>query len=336
MAYFSLRAATILLITVCTSCMPGDALAPFSTIQDCPECPELVVVPPGKFMMGSTAEERQPEIALDNAMLDGMTVDDVRGPEVLTGMADEEPKHEVTIGYSFALGRYPITRAEFAAFVAETGYHTPGCSVFVDTGFVWMDTISWPNPHYPSSDRHPVVCITWQDAQAYVQWLSQKTGHRYRLPSEAEWEYAARAGTTTLRWWGNSRDSACYFGNVRDSALMVPRIEAGRVGGAPIMFHCNDGYEYIAPVNRPGVQPNPWGLYEMLGNIFEMTQDRYHINYEGAPTDGSAWEEGGLPLLTGRGGGITTFPSFVRSAYRGFYVEGFKVPHLGFRVVREM
>jgi formylglycine-generating enzyme required for sulfatase activity len=155
--------------------------------RDCDQCPEMVVVPAGNFMMGS--------------------------PKTEVGRFDPEgPQHPVTIATSFALGKYEVTVAEFKDFVQVTGYQTEaernpdqGLAVWDEKKdkWVWSKGQSWRSPGFAQDDRHPVVGVSWNDAQAYVEWLAKRTGQAYRLPSEAEWEYAARAGTTTARFWGN-------------------------------------------------------------------------------------------------------------------------------------
>ncbi|MEE8502787.1 MAG: SUMF1/EgtB/PvdO family nonheme iron enzyme, partial [Kiloniellales bacterium] len=153
------------------------AAAP-DTFKDCDTCPEMVVIPAGSFTMGSPASEK--------------------------GRYNKEgPQHRVSIPRSFALGKYEVTKAEFAAFVHETGRDAQGCLIRDDGKWKDDDSKSWRNPGYTQSDSHPVVCVNWDDAKAYARWLSRKTGKEYRLPSESEWEYAARASTTTARYWGD-------------------------------------------------------------------------------------------------------------------------------------
>ena len=169
----------------------GAATAAAETFRDCPDCPVMVKVPVGTFIMGSTAAETTRE------EIDPKSV------------ADERPPHSVTITREFALGQFAVTRGEFAAFVRDSGYNPPnGCYVYNTTSgqFALDQNRNWHNPGFAQSNQHPVVCVSYDDAQRYVQWLSRKTGKSYRLPTEAEWEYAARAGTTTPRFWGDGRD----------------------------------------------------------------------------------------------------------------------------------
>jgi len=149
------------------------ALRRSATFRDCAECPEMVVMPTGSFVMGFSLSEPQ------------------RDP-------NESPQHPVTINYGFAVGKYPTTRYEYGRFVAESGFSA---------------NHEWQNPGFPQTASHPVVNVSWSDAKAYAKWLSRKTGHQYRLLSEAEYEYAMRAGTTTRYWWGNDDDQACAYAN---------------------------------------------------------------------------------------------------------------------------
>jgi formylglycine-generating enzyme len=247
----------------------GAAAAQTQTFKDCPHCPQMVKVPAGTFMMGSSVTE---------TMSEGVKEADV---------ADERPQHSVTIKQEFALGKYPVTRGEFAAFVKETGYNAgPKCAVYAGDTFEERSGRSWRNPGYPQTDQHPVVCVSFEDAQHYVQWLSRKTGQSYRLPTEAEWEFAARAGTTNTRFWGDGREHACDFANVADFAAA----DALGWNKGDNIFHCRDGFAYTAPVGS--FRPNAFGLYDMLGNVWQWTEDCHHDSYDGAPSDGSAWTSG--------------------------------------------
>ena len=204
----------------------ADASAPAAAIsgrvrgtvfRDCPDCPEMEIIPAGNFMMGSSESEKA------WAASHGASAESV---------SDEAPQHHVTLK-SFALGKYDVTRAEYAAFVRETGY-PPGDGCGKDS-FKWnkQQDLNWKSPGYNQTDRDPVVCISWQDARAYVAWLNNKGRGQvstsgdapYRLPSEAEWEYAARAGTTTRFWWGDNDDGAvahAWYKDNSDGKLIRP------------------------------------------------------------------------------------------------------------------
>jgi formylglycine-generating enzyme len=169
-------------------------------IQDCETCPPMVVVPAGSFVMGSTAEERAREKV-------------PKPPKVPFDFARfEQPQHTVKFTRPFAIGRYEVSRGEYARFVAETGHPTgPSCWAWDAksnnyaemAGWVVQQGKSWKDPGFPQTDEHPVVCVDFADARAFARWLSGKTGQTYRLPTESEWEYAARAGSSTTRSWGN-------------------------------------------------------------------------------------------------------------------------------------
>jgi formylglycine-generating enzyme required for sulfatase activity len=188
---------------------------------------------------------------------------------------------------------------------------------FVTSG--WSDKNNWRDPGYPQEGSHPVVCVSPADAKAYVEWLSARTGKRYRLPSEAEWEYAARGNTVTGRYWGWENADACQFENTGD------------VSGEGD-FPCTDGFAFTAPV---GIRkPNPFGLYDMLGNVAEWVEDCASKNYEGAPIDGSARTVVGCEVHTLRSASWGAVPWAVRSAHRGTGGTSKYAP-VGFRVARD-
>jgi formylglycine-generating enzyme required for sulfatase activity len=266
----------------------------------CGDCPEMVVIPKGSFTMGSPeAETSREKVSAEYA-------------------AWERPQHLVTVP-SFALAKNAVTRGEFAAFVQATGYDPKGCYVFKDGKWGLDQEKSWRNPGFAQTDRHPVVCVSWQDAQRYTSWLNSKvSGGLYRLPSEAEWEYAARAGTTTARFWGDDREQACVYANVSD----LTAAEVNNFDKSPEhTFQCRDGYGQTAPVGS--FRSNPFGLNDMLGNVWQWAEDTWHGNYQGAPTDGSAWTTGDSnSARVVRGGCWVDLPSGLRSANRYSLIPG--------------
>ena len=222
----------------------------------------------------------------------------------------EGPRHRVTIGYAFAVGVYEVTFAEWDACVraGACGRYRP-------------DDEGW------GRGRRPVINVSWGDAQQYVQWLSRETGAAYRLLSEAEWEYVARAGTETARYWGDSRSGQCRYGNGYD-----------RTGAAKYEYDwavgCSDGYAGTSPVGS--YQPNALGLYDVLGNVWEWTEDCWNDDYAQTPTDGSAWRSGDCTFLVLRGASWLNAPRNLRSAYRtGVSADVRNYVH-GFRVARSM
>jgi formylglycine-generating enzyme required for sulfatase activity len=237
---------------------PGDEF------RDCDECPLLVVLPPGKFEMGS---------------------DD--------GSAREQPVHEVTIDLAFAIGKYEVTFDEWDACVAGGG-----CRAV-------------PDDHGWDREHRPVINVTWDDTQDYARWLSGKTGHSYRLPSEAEWEYAARGGTTTAYPWGG--------------------------GSGMTMANCGDcGSQWSGSMPAPvGSFPaNPFGLHDMNGNVWEWIADCAHGNYRDAPTDGTAWISGICAKSVLRGGSFRDPGRVATSSFRAEAGPAQRREDFGFRVVR--
>ena len=290
--------------------------APGTVFRDCPQCPELVVVPPGSTVAGAAEDEQRRE--------------NIPAPMAAT----ERPTHPVTIQRALAVGRFEVTRAEYAAFrVAEPGDGQSGCDVFDGATRRWSlrDERSWRDPGFVQDDRHPVVCLNWDDAHGYASWLSRITGRRYRLPSEAEWEYYARAGTTTARYWGDSREAACDHANVSD----LTRAEAQRIDPAPdVSFQCRDGVVQTAPVGqRP---PNGFGLFDVQGNVWEWMQDCYTPDHVGAPTDGAARMDGDCTRHMDRGGSWVNSPKYLRSAARHADLTPRRNDVLGLRVVRDL
>lgn len=241
--------------------------------------PEMVVVPAGSFNMGSPNAE-------------------------LEHRAGEGPQHQVTFLKPFAVGRFAVTFDEWDAFERETKFGGKAVRFLVHGFLGEAYDQGW------GRGRRPVINVCWHDVQAYVTWLTKKTGKAYRLPSEAEWEYAARAGTTTRYWWGDSISptQANYF-----------------VDGGVHWTQTVDAFE-----------PNPWGLYQVHGNVDEWVQDFGNESYHGAPTDGSAWTTGKSDFRVTRGGGWASRANAVRSAVRVQWSGRDRRPFHGFRVVRTL
>ncbi len=273
--------------------------------RDCVECPELVVVPAGSFMMGS--------------------------PESEEGLYDwEGPVHEVTIPKPFAVGIYEVTVGEFGHFVNESG-HSQGeveCWIYKEDEWQEVSGNSWNKPGFSQTDAHPVVCVSWEDAREYVRWLSQKTGENYRLLSESEWEYVARAGTRTVRYWGESESGQCRHANGLD------RSAKEEYSSAEDAADCDDGYVHTAPVGS--FSANAFGLYDVHGNVWEWVGDCWNENYKGAPTDGSVWELGECEYRVLRGGSWDVNPRLLHSAGRVWNTTGYRDYGVGFRVARTL
>lgn len=282
-----------------------------ATSRACDACPEMVSIPGGEFMMGSPAGDSE------------------RGD-------NELPQRAVRVK-PFALGKTEVTVAEWREFARASGYQTQaernvsaqGCMTWesADVPWAWREGRSWREPGWNPKDNEPVVCISWVDAQAYVQWLDQHSAVKgWRLPSEAEWEYAARAGATTRRPWGEDEVS-CVYANGTDRTI-GPR---GRVWADAAT--CKDGYWFVAPVGR--YRPNAWGLHDMLGNVWEWVQDCY-LPYAGAPSDGSAHETNDCRGRVLRGGAWDEPPGVLRSAERFWLGSGNRNSNVGLRVARSL
>ncbi len=278
--------------------------------RDCPECPEMVVVPAGSYQMGSPSDEQGRH-------------------------RSEGPLHEVTIAAPFAIGRHEVTVAEFGRFVDETGYSAENWCQTFDRGWRFLAGRDWRSPGFGQSGRHPVTCVSWDDAQAYVAWLSAETEEEYRLPSESEWEYAARAGTATARYWGEGESGQCRHANGGDASLKERFSDLDWEGWA--VASCRDGHAHTAPVGSFGA--NGWGLHDMLGNVREWTEDCWNSSYAGAPSDGSAWEYGNCSTRVLRGGDWATQGENLRTPNRWFatnFGTNYRIDIVGFRVARTL
>ena len=220
----------------------------------------------------------------------------------------ERPVHAVRVA-GFLLGRYEVTVAEWLACVRAGA--CPGGAAEQD-----------PLP------SHPISMVSWDEAQMYIAWLSHHSGRQYRLPSEAEWEYAARAGSDNQYTWGNNEASVCLHANVLDvSGHQANPAWTWSVG-------CDDGFAKAAPVGS--FAPNDWGLYDMIGNVWEWVADCWHGNYDGAPDNGSAWIEDGCTKRVNRGGGWGNHPRTTRVSTRDGDVHTAHSDGLGFRVARSI
>ena len=285
--------------------------SPGQRFRDCPDCPEMVAIPAGRFEMGCDAEDCEDR---------------------------EKPVHRVSLGADFALGVYEVTVAEFRRFVERTGYRTDaekdagkGCrtmEIMSRTKWDWTPGRSWRNLEYAVEDRQPVVCVSWNDAKAYVAWLADETGAAYRLPSEAEWEYAVRVGTRTRYHFGDEPERLCDYGNGADGT----KLPNGRSWNEAA--DCEDGAVYPTAVGS--YRPNAFGLYDMHGNVWEWTEDCWNGNYEGAPSDGSAWLSGDCGRRVLRGGSWSSNPGNLRAAIRFRFTTGNRLSNSGFRVARTL
>ena len=287
-----------------------------SSFHDCDECPDMVLVPGGQFEMGSPANE--------------------------PGRYDEEGPQRTVHIRAIGVGKYPITRRQWAHFASTTHRVTKtGCaySALPSNGpHGFNDAATWRTLGFEQDDTHPVVCVTWADAVDYARWLSVRTARHYRLLTEAEWEYAARAGSSTAFPWGSdpSHANANYHAD-------SPCKSTGP---------CDDHWTYTSPAGS--FPPNAFGLFDMSGNVLEWVQDCFFDGYKGQPTDGSAYESdfvisvsGEWSVLNGtrscsyrrlRGGDWGDPPALIRSAARNFgpppggHLQSYRSARVGFRV----
>jgi formylglycine-generating enzyme required for sulfatase activity len=302
--------------------LPGRVLAaqeepppalPAGALQDCGDCPPLVTATPGQLALGTP-------------------------PGVAETGDGETPPVLIDVAQPIYIGRTEVTVGQFRRFVEATGHDaTGGCRVRVGGQWGLDPTRDWRDPGFgaPPRDDDPVVCVNWDDAQAYVAWLRRSSGLRYRLPSEAEWEYAARGGTPFPRYW-SAQDSderslvsqACDHANGYDiaavAALRLPQPNA----------RCSDGHVFVAPVAQ--FKPNAFGLHDALGNVREWTEDCYTASNHNRPTDVRAWVwQGGCEARVVRGGSFASRPRQVRAAARDSAIRGLRQSDLGFRVARD-
>jgi formylglycine-generating enzyme required for sulfatase activity len=271
---------------------PAAGAPPPHSFRDCPDCPLMTVVPAGRFTMGSPATE--------------------------AGRADNEgPQHAVVIPRRFAVATFDVSRAEYETFATQTNLPAP------DPRCDWRAPTASHKP-FVQGPTEPVVCVSWRDATAYAAWLGRRTGKPYRLLTEAEWEYAARAGSTTARPWGEaaSRDQANYGADPCCGPF---------AGGGDRWLHTSPAGSFA---------PNAFGLYDMIGNVWQWVQDcstaEAGDNYTGAPANGAARLTGACDRHVARGGGWFHGPDQARSASRVADLADFRVSDIGFRVGRDL
>lgn len=281
--------------------------------------PAMVRVAPGSFVAGS-----------DRAETDAVHYPDAHA-------AREQPARRVTVAKAYAIGRTEVTRGQFARFVAATGWTPDGpCGFLADGPSNRWDADrghDWRHPGFAQQDDHPVVCVNLADARAYAAWLSQETGRHFRLPSNSEWEYAARAGTASALWWGDRpADEVCAYASVAGAERA--RAHNGGTVDPTKFFPCDDGYVETAPV--ASFRANPWGLYDMIGNVWEWTEDCLNVDQKDAPTDTAPRATGDCASHIDRGASWTNSPKYVRAAAQHPDLVGARNSVLGFRLVEEL
>lgn len=280
-------------------------LKTWESFRDCPLCPEMKVIPGGEFEMGAV-------------------------PRADAGKSDEAPRHRVTIR-SFAISKYEVEWIEFERFVKATKRSMDGSCKVLGEGNVEMEEwkgLTWKLPGYVQRPDHPAVCVTWDDAQAYAGWLSAQTGKRYRLLSEAEWEYAARGKLTGSDYWREQdRLAACSYGNFADQTTHdnLSWKES---------FQCSDRWWLPSPVGI--YRPNMFGVYDMLGNLWEWVEDCHNPGYETASGDGRPRTCGECGRRIIRGASWSTKPSGVRFGNRARAATNHRSVNVGIRVARDL
>jgi sulfatase modifying factor 1 len=284
------------------SASPLVAPPPPTAFKDCDVCPEMVELPGGEFAMGAPEDE-------------------------VGRKQTEGPQQRITIAKPFAIARFEITVDQFSVFVAETGFATGNtCHVVVQFDSereMWSrPQASFRQPGIDVTGSHPVVCVSWHDAQAYVAWLKRRTGKPYRLPAESEWEYAARAGTTTSYSFGMDETVLCAYARFADLGSPF-----GWRGG------CRGDAAAFGPLQVGKLKPNPWGIFDMHGNVWEWVEDCWTPDMRKIPTDGSAFlQPGGCEIGVVRGGSFVSAPRTVRSAHRRANAVAKHYQSVGFRV----
>jgi formylglycine-generating enzyme required for sulfatase activity len=224
------------------------------------------------------------------------------------------------------VGRYLVTVAQFDRFVKATGRNVfGGCTVDMAGTWGLGATRSYLDPAFPQTEEHPAVCVTWDDAKAFADWLSAQTGHRYRLLHEREFEYASRGGTTTARWWGDGQEDLCRHANGADQSF-----DRANPGDPKANLTCDDGYAGTSPVGR--FPANPFGLHDMVGNAWEWTADCFRDNYDPATPQPP---DDGCKRRAIRGGSWHNYPNVLRAANRFWLSPDNRSSSIGFRLARE-
>ena len=276
--------------------------------KDCDMCSEMVTLPEGTYLMGATQEEFNGYEKYQNFYI------------------DEIPRHPEHVK-SFKLAKFDVTKKQFSIFARETGFQGKGCRIFRNHQWILDPTADWEHPGFEQTDQDPVVCVSWDDAKKFIAWLDAKIPKKfnieYRLPAEVEWEYAARAGTVTAKYWGNNTADQCRYENTRD-------IAGKNLDPTAPFVDCNDGYIETSPVGS--FKPNPWGLFDMLGDVSQWMENCPKIGYPNLgkypdyiPCKGKAL----------RGASWAGIPIAVRAASRGGVIPDTRNSSFGFRLAAD-
>ena len=286
------------------------SIAAGAVFRDCKGCPDMVVVPPGTFTIGSPPDE--------------------------PGRYDSEsPQREIRIERAFAIGRYEVTRRQYAAFLRATHHPVSGnCVTDRRHQGTWAPdaATNFYDPGFPQTGDHPAVCVSWNDAKAYIAWLNDRTGGGYRLPTEAEWEYAARAGSTTAYPWGASIHDGCTHMNGYDLTILAKKGNLYKSEAVPYA-DCSDGHVNTAPVGS--YTPNAFGLYDMIGNLEEWVEDCRTLSYVQMRADGTEGAADCRYRMV-RGSSWGAQPRDLRSAKRSKYDPAGVDDSIGIRLAKTL
>jgi formylglycine-generating enzyme required for sulfatase activity/serine/threonine protein kinase len=284
------------------------ALIAKKVFRDCAVCPEMTAVAGGEFTMGSSKAD------IDSG----------------AAVANEGPQRKIAIKQALAVGRFEVTKDQFEAFVRLTGYKVGDkCWTLEGNDPKEREGRSFRNPGYPQAGTHPAVCVSWDDAKAYVDWLSKTANRSYRLLSEAQWEYVARAGTTGSYPFASAEADLCTLGNGADQAASLAKLPTHWD-----YLACSDGHANTAPVGS--FKANPLGLFDLLGNVWEWTEDCYAENLADTPTDGQARSARDCQLHAVRGGAWSATARMLRIPVRGKAPANYRFDDVGFRVARTL
>lgn len=285
-------------------------------MRDCAHCPEMIVIPPGTAILGARAD------------------DPFRNP-------DELPERTFTVRESFAVSRFEITRGEYEAFVRGTNRPVEGrCLTDRTKRGTWVidDNTTFRDPGFAQTDRDPVACVSWEEARAYVTWLNTQTKGGYRLLTEVEWEYVARAGATQneVYPWGNDQAAGCPFANGFDQTARSTYANVDTSGHKAFdPMKCSDGWLHTAPVGSLGI--NRFGVNDMIGNVAEWVEDCHSPSHDAIP------DVGAPPAVAGtcarriaKGGSWGTLAHNLRIAERVPYAPSHRDDSIGIRVAKTL
>ena len=281
-----------------------------SIFRDCNKCPVMVEIPLGSVTVGAALKEEQEE---------GVPLD----------WQGNSTTKIYKVKHKFAVSQFPITVGEFALFADETKHQAKGCVSFNGKTWQRIKNAGWDAVSYSQASNHPVVCVSWHDAQAFTKWLSQKTGARYRLLRDKEWEYVARGGTETRRHWGDdlNHTQQCHYANGADKTYYTEVIRDGKINQySKPNLQCDDKYAYTSPVGS--FRPNQFGIYDIHGNVSEWVQDCF----ESPQTEFNKE----CRFRTLRGGSWADPTWSIRAADKYRDVPTNRCMSVGFRIARDM